>query len=299
METSFKVGHFSARVGRSEIAGIVDPEKVIDHLKASNKESAGSSGEILNTSGGGSQEPRTPRDDQEQVHGRYNTFLVPPSFDFGGGQSVKGSGPISTAVNPGQSHTTILPTHSRLAILPVTMIHHEMVPAGQRRMLVIIFAACLLTTVVSIVHIVYLLGPGGSLIVSRCRQRSDEDLDCMPYTYNYSIHGNGGVKSAHGSATTHSTETVDQETVTAARSLRFSPSDTMARDRIRKRNFPEMPETSQSLGIYLPSAHHQPLIVESRTVQIPGVRFVQGAAPNIDVNAQRRGASRRSWRYWV
>jgi hypothetical protein len=30
METSFKVGHFSARVGRSEIMGIGDPEKVID-----------------------------------------------------------------------------------------------------------------------------------------------------------------------------------------------------------------------------------------------------------------------------
>jgi hypothetical protein len=29
METFFKVGHFSARVGRSETAGMEDPEKVI------------------------------------------------------------------------------------------------------------------------------------------------------------------------------------------------------------------------------------------------------------------------------
>jgi hypothetical protein len=30
METSFKVGYFTARVGRSEIAGIEDPGKVSD-----------------------------------------------------------------------------------------------------------------------------------------------------------------------------------------------------------------------------------------------------------------------------
>ncbi|KAJ7302539.1 hypothetical protein DFH08DRAFT_826557 [Mycena albidolilacea] len=67
---------------------------------------------------------------------------------------------------------------------------------------------------------------------------------------------------------------------------------TIARDCIRKPNFPEMPETSQSLGIYLPSAHHQSLPVDSRAAQIAGVRFMQGAVSNIDVNAQRRGASR-------
>jgi hypothetical protein len=30
METSFKVGYFSVRVGRSEIAGMEDPEKCMD-----------------------------------------------------------------------------------------------------------------------------------------------------------------------------------------------------------------------------------------------------------------------------
>jgi hypothetical protein len=30
METFFKVGHFSARVGRSKIGGMEDPEKVIN-----------------------------------------------------------------------------------------------------------------------------------------------------------------------------------------------------------------------------------------------------------------------------
>jgi hypothetical protein len=64
----------------------------------------------------------------------------------------------------------------------------------------------------------------------------------------------------------------------------------MARDRIRKpiANFPEMLETSQSLAIYLPSAHHQSIPVESRTARIPGARFVQGAVPNM----RERAASR-------
>ncbi|KAJ7794728.1 hypothetical protein B0H14DRAFT_2392313, partial [Mycena olivaceomarginata] len=50
-----------------------------------------------------------------------------------------------------------------LAIIPITLIRQVSIPATQRKILSVIFAASVLTTLVSIVHAVVLLGPGGSL----------------------------------------------------------------------------------------------------------------------------------------
>jgi hypothetical protein len=118
-------------------------------------------------------------------------------------------------------------------------------------MLTVIFAACLLTTVVSIFYAVVQLGPGGplegvtvqvevrfssvisnmscmtflqaatSLLVAnvgvlvtsayRFFYKSDDDMDAKPYTYNYSIHGNGNAQTSNGSQYLKSTETMDEE----------------------------------------------------------------------------------------
>ncbi|KAJ7291113.1 hypothetical protein C8J57DRAFT_209690 [Mycena rebaudengoi] len=50
-----------------------------------------------------------------------------------------------------------------LAIIPISLLYNIQIPSIQRRMLIIIFAASLLTTVASIVHAIYLLGPSGLL----------------------------------------------------------------------------------------------------------------------------------------
>ncbi|KAJ7900950.1 hypothetical protein B0H14DRAFT_3123586 [Mycena olivaceomarginata] len=94
-----------------------------------------------------------------------------------------------------------------LAIIPIILIRNTMLPSSQRN---------LLTTQVSIVHAVFLLGPSGSLegisahaeaatalIVAnvgvmvtslyRLFRRSDY-MDAKPYTYNYALHSGGVVK---------------------------------------------------------------------------------------------------------
>ncbi|KAJ7364586.1 hypothetical protein DFH08DRAFT_839592, partial [Mycena albidolilacea] len=50
-----------------------------------------------------------------------------------------------------------------LAILPIVLTRNSLVPAAQRKMLYVIFAASLLTTIASIVHAIFLIGPSGSL----------------------------------------------------------------------------------------------------------------------------------------
>ncbi|KAJ7873541.1 hypothetical protein B0H14DRAFT_3559282 [Mycena olivaceomarginata] len=97
-----------------------------------------------------------------------------------------------------------------LAIIPITLTRNVRIPIAQRRMLWVIFAACLLTTVVSILYAVVQLGPGGplegvtvqveaatSLLVANLGVlatslyrllRNSEDVDSRPYTYNYDIH---------------------------------------------------------------------------------------------------------------
>ncbi|KAJ7900996.1 hypothetical protein B0H14DRAFT_3123600 [Mycena olivaceomarginata] len=103
-----------------------------------------------------------------------------------------------------------------LAIIPIILIRNTMLPSSQRKMLVVIFTASLLTTLVSIVHAVFVLGPSGSLegisahaeaatalIVAnvavmvtslyRLFRRSDY-MDPKPYTYNYALQSGGVVK---------------------------------------------------------------------------------------------------------
>ncbi|KAJ7826275.1 hypothetical protein B0H14DRAFT_3467752 [Mycena olivaceomarginata] len=111
-----------------------------------------------------------------------------------------------------------------LATLPITLIRHADIPASQWKMLIVIFAACLLTTLVSIVHAVALLDPGGSLegassvlIVAnvgilatsayRLLHKADI-LDAISYTSSYSM---DGVKPTNAWATTNSAETLDQQ----------------------------------------------------------------------------------------
>ncbi|KAJ7838179.1 hypothetical protein B0H14DRAFT_2588739 [Mycena olivaceomarginata] len=91
----------------------------------------------------------------------------------------------------------------------------ELITGPTFRMLFIIFASSLLTTFVSIIHAIMLLGPSGLLegltaqaeaatallvanagvmvaLVYRLLRKSD-DIDPKPYTYNYSLHTNGVV----------------------------------------------------------------------------------------------------------
>ncbi|KAJ7507298.1 hypothetical protein B0H11DRAFT_1971098 [Mycena galericulata] len=100
-----------------------------------------------------------------------------------------------------------------LAAIPIALLRSvRTISSGQRRLLFIIFAASLLTTVVSIVHAVYLLGPSGlleaitaqaeaavSLLVAnaavvlpsiyrRFRKRSDHEV------YDYALDADGIVR---------------------------------------------------------------------------------------------------------
>ncbi|KAJ7716899.1 hypothetical protein B0H14DRAFT_3012579 [Mycena olivaceomarginata] len=103
-----------------------------------------------------------------------------------------------------------------LAIIPMVLIRNTTLPSSQRKMLIIIFTASLLTTLVSIVHAIFLLGPSGSLegiaahaeaatalivanvgvivtTVYRLLRKSDY-MDSKPYSYNYALHTGGVVK---------------------------------------------------------------------------------------------------------
>ncbi|KAJ7901008.1 hypothetical protein B0H14DRAFT_2670431 [Mycena olivaceomarginata] len=103
-----------------------------------------------------------------------------------------------------------------LAIIPMVLIRNTRLPSSQRKMLIVIFTASLLTTLVSIVHAIFLLGPSGSLegisahaeaatalivanvgvivtTVYRLLRKSDY-MDSKPYTYNYALHTDGVVK---------------------------------------------------------------------------------------------------------
>ncbi|KAJ7364587.1 hypothetical protein DFH08DRAFT_274963 [Mycena albidolilacea] len=103
-----------------------------------------------------------------------------------------------------------------LAIIPIILIRNTMLPSSQRKMLVVIFTASLLTTLVSIVHAVFVLGPSGSLegisahaeaatalivanvavmVTSLYRLfRKSNYMDPKPYTYNYALQSGGVVK---------------------------------------------------------------------------------------------------------
>ncbi|KAJ7873540.1 hypothetical protein B0H14DRAFT_3860073 [Mycena olivaceomarginata] len=104
-----------------------------------------------------------------------------------------------------------------LAILPPILIRRAVIPTAQRKMLTVIFAACLLTTVVSIFYAVVQLGPGGPLegvtvqVEAATSLLSDDDMDAKPYTYNYAIHGNGNAQTSSDSQYLKSTEIMDEE----------------------------------------------------------------------------------------
>ncbi|KAJ7364581.1 hypothetical protein DFH08DRAFT_839579 [Mycena albidolilacea] len=122
-----------------------------------------------------------------------------------------------------------------LAILPIVLTRNSLVPSAQRKMLYVIFAASLLTTIASIVHAILLLGPSGSLegiaahaeaatalivanagvlvtSVYRVVHKND-DIDTMPYTYNYSIHTTSKAAPSDGSASLDGTETDDEKSI--------------------------------------------------------------------------------------
>ncbi|KAJ7795318.1 hypothetical protein B0H14DRAFT_3496047 [Mycena olivaceomarginata] len=126
-----------------------------------------------------------------------------------------------------------------LAILPIALIRHAIVPTSQRKMLIVIFAACVLTTLVSIVHAYFLLGPGSSFegiavqaqaataflvanagvlatSVYRLFHKSD-DIASMPYTYKYSTQHDGDAQTSDGSVATDSTEMVEYEKSTGSK----------------------------------------------------------------------------------
>ncbi|KAJ7795325.1 hypothetical protein B0H14DRAFT_3496059 [Mycena olivaceomarginata] len=106
-------------------------------------------------------------------------------------------------------------------------------------MLIVIFAACVLTTLISIVHAYFLLGPGGSfegiavqaqaataLLVAnvgvlatsvyRLLHNSD-DIDSMPYTYKYSTQRDGDAQTSDSWVATDSTDMFEYEKSTGGK----------------------------------------------------------------------------------
>ncbi|KAJ6610479.1 hypothetical protein B0H10DRAFT_2060136 [Mycena sp. CBHHK59/15] len=104
-----------------------------------------------------------------------------------------------------------------LAGVPIELLRGvNMIQGSKRRMLIIIFAASLLTTLASIVHAVYVLGPtgllegisaqaeaatallvanAGALVTAVYRYiRKQRDGEPSTYTYDYSIHSAGIVR---------------------------------------------------------------------------------------------------------
>ncbi|KAJ7099679.1 hypothetical protein C8R44DRAFT_947090 [Mycena epipterygia] len=103
-----------------------------------------------------------------------------------------------------------------LAIIPITLLRHvNKIATNQRKVLLVVFGAVfgasLLTTLASVVHTMYLLGPsgllegttaqaeaavsllvanGGILITSVYRMLRRDDIEPKPFTYDYSIHSN-------------------------------------------------------------------------------------------------------------
>ncbi|KAJ3782631.1 hypothetical protein GGU11DRAFT_793579 [Lentinula aff. detonsa] len=103
-----------------------------------------------------------------------------------------------------------------LAVIPIRLLAGVGLSSDKRRMLYIMFCASLLTSIVSIIHAVFLLGPSGlleaitaqaeagtALIVANVGILSPyvyrlikdgEDFDSKPYTYYPSFHSNGEVQ---------------------------------------------------------------------------------------------------------
>ncbi|KAJ3746372.1 hypothetical protein DFH05DRAFT_1458679 [Lentinula detonsa] len=103
-----------------------------------------------------------------------------------------------------------------LAVIPIRLLAGVGLSSDKRRMLYIMFCASLLTSIVSIIHAVFLLGPSGlleaitaqaeagtALIVANVGIlspyvyrliKNGEDFDSRPYTYYPSFHSNGEVQ---------------------------------------------------------------------------------------------------------
>ncbi|KAJ4490407.1 hypothetical protein J3R30DRAFT_3277847 [Lentinula aciculospora] len=102
-----------------------------------------------------------------------------------------------------------------LAVIPIRLLAGVGLSSDKRRMLYIMFCASLLTSMVSIIHAVFLLGPSGlleaitaqaeagtALIVANAGvlspyvyrlMKNGQDFDSEPYTYYPSFHSNGQV----------------------------------------------------------------------------------------------------------
>ncbi|KAF8830127.1 hypothetical protein F5879DRAFT_366762 [Lentinula edodes] len=155
-----------------------------------------------------------------------------------------------------------------LAVIPIRLLAGVGLSPDKRRMLYMMFCASLLTSMVSIIHAVFLLGPSGlleaitaqaeagtALMVANVGvlspyvyrlMKNGQDFDSQPYTYYPSFHSNGEV---------HMRRIPRTPSRTAASSVRFH-SETQADSLLvsaMELQVPEKAKTEPSLAVTLES----------------------------------------------